>query len=77
MRINITKLYKPFKDSLLHTVCAVLAALLITIGLIFLTHSLSKTKPLTEGLSSSFDNTALENEIAKVSSDALQSEVAK
>ncbi len=74
---KLKRLYSPFYGSLLHSVCAVLAALVLTLGIITLTHALCTLPQRDEALSSSYsDDAALRAEMEKISSDAA-SEVAE
>ncbi len=67
---NIKSLYSPFAGSLLHSVCAIAAALVITAGIIFLAHTVATLPPEDSSYSSSFaDDAALKAEMEKVASE--------
>ncbi len=74
---KLKSLYSPFRGSLLHSFCAVMAALVLTLGMIILIHTFCHLPASSENISSSYsDDTALRAEMEKISSDTA-SEVAE
>ena len=74
---NLKALYSPFSGSLLHSLCAVMAAFVLTLGMIILIHTLCHLPAGSENISSSYsDDAALKAEMEKISSNTA-SEVAQ
>lgn len=75
MKQWLKSLYSPFKDSIAHSACAVLAALLVCALLIFCAHSIMNLSPSDAGSSSSdssYVDAALKAEQEKVASEVAQ-----